>query len=116
MNTFQETFGFVGAICAGIAILAVFFTGLGYFKKGVRGPGVKTLSGFIRDGKLVNVHLSGSRTLEGVRFIGVTESNSIKGEIPYQLTGMVVFETKSRSRVMVRGDSVKMIEESEQSA
>lgn len=112
MDTFYHVFGFVAALCAGIIILAVFFTALSYFKRVVRGPGVVTVSGFIRDGKWVSVQLTGGRALQRVRFIGFSEQNSAKGgAIPYQLSSMAVFETEQEARILVRADSIRMIEE-----
>ena len=113
MNTFNETFGFIFALCAGVMILAVFFTTLGYLKRGVRGPGVLKMKGFVREGKRINVHLASGRTLDNFQFVGFTEQNSVKGAIPYQLASMAVFESKTGSRVMVRADSIRMIEEIE---
>jgi hypothetical protein len=112
MDTFYQIFGFVAALCAGIIILAVFFTALSYFKRVVRGPGVVTVSGFIRDGKLVCVQLTGGRALQRVRFIGFSEQSSAKGgAIPYQLSSMAVFETEQGARILVRAESIRMIEE-----
>jgi hypothetical protein len=112
MDTFYQVFGFVAALCAGIIILAVFFTAVGYFKTVVHGPGIKSVTGFVREGKSLNVHLSAGRTLERVRFIGFTGQSSAKGGgIPYQLSSMAVFETEQGARLLVRSDSIKMIEE-----
>jgi hypothetical protein len=62
VDLFYQTFGFVAAICAGIAILTVFFTAVGYFKRATRGFDVVKMKGFIKDGKLVNVYLSDGKS------------------------------------------------------
>jgi len=112
MDTFYKAFGIITAFCAGIIILAVFFTALSYLKRIVQGPGVNTVSGFIREGKRVCVHLTGGRALQRVRFIGFSEPGSVKGgAIPYHLSSMVVFETEQEARILVRADSIRMIEE-----
>jgi hypothetical protein len=112
MDTFYQVFGFVAALCAGIIILAIFFTFLSYFKRVVRGPGVVTVSGFIREGKWVTVQLTGGRALQRVRFVGFTDHGSTKGgAIPYHLMSMAVFETEQGARILVRADSIRMIEE-----
>jgi hypothetical protein len=113
METFYQVFGFVGAICAGIIILAGFFTALNYFKTTVQGPDVLTVKGFVREGKLVNVHLAPGRTLEKVRFIGFTSHGSVKGggPVPYQLSSMAVLESSQGNRVLVRAESIRSIEE-----
>jgi hypothetical protein len=112
MDTFYQVFGFVAALCAGIVILTFFFTALSYFKRVVRGSGVVSVSGFVLEGKRLNVHLSAGRILQRVRLVGFTDQISAKGEaIPYQLSSMAVFETEQRARILVRGDSIRMIEE-----
>ena len=113
MDLFYQTFGFVVAICAGIIILTVFFTAIGYFKRATRGFDVVKLKGFIKDGRLVNVYLSGGKSVLGVRLVGFTDQGSGKGGVPYQLSHMVVLETVKGARVLVRSDAVRMIEELE---
>ena len=116
MDTFYQVFGFVAAVCSGVIILVAFFTGLSYLKRTTRGFDVVKLKGFIKDGKLINVHLSGGKSLLGVRFIGFTDPSTGKGGIPYQLSSMVVLETTKGARVFIRADSVRMIEEVENDA
>ncbi len=113
MDLFYQTLGFVVAICAGIIILTLFFTAVGYFKGATRGFDVVKLKGFIKDGKLVNVHLTGGKSVLGVRLLGFTDQGSGKGGVPYQLSHMVVLETVKGARVLVRSDAVRMIEELE---
>jgi hypothetical protein len=113
MDTFYQVFGFVAAICVGIIVLTAFFTAVGYFKSKTRGFDILKLKGFIKDGKLINVHLSGGKSLVGVRFVGFTDQNVGKGGVPYQLSSMVILETTKGSRIFIRADSVKMIEEVE---
>ena len=112
MDKFYQPFVIVAALCAGIIILAVFFTALGYFKQAVSGSDVVTVKGFVREGKRVSVHLSAGRTLQRVQFVGFTGQGSVKrGAIPYQLSHMAVFETEQGARILIRADSIKMIEE-----
>jgi hypothetical protein len=42
--------------------------------------------------------------------VGFTDPNSMKG-VPYQLNNMVVFETTGGKRVLLRADTLRMIEE-----
>ncbi len=111
MDTFNQVFGFVAAVSLGIIILTVFFTGVGYFKRATRGFDVVKMKGFIKDGRLINVHLSSGKILSGVRFIGFTDQSAGRTAIPHQLSGMVVLETTAGARVYVRADSVRMFEE-----
>ena len=113
MDTFYQVFGFVAALCAGIIILTVFFTAVGYFKRATRGFDVVKLKGFIKDGKLINVYLSGGKSVLGVRFVGFTDQSAGKSGVPYQFSSMVVLETTKGARVLIRSDSVRMIEEVE---
>ena len=113
MDLFYQTFGFVAAICAGIIILTVFFTAISYFKRATRGFDVVKLKGFIKDGKRVNVYLSGGKSVLGVRLVGFTDQSAGKGGVSYQLSHMVVLETAKGARVLVRSDAVRMIEEVE---
>ena len=116
MDTFYQVFGFVAALCAGIIILTGFFTAVSYFKRATRGFEVVKMKGFIKDGRLINVHLSSGKTLLGVRFIGFTDQSVGKGGVPYQLASMVVLETATSARVYVRADSVRMFEEVDHAA
>ena len=111
MNTFYETFGFVAALCAGVIILAVFFTSLGYFKRAIHKSGIVAVSDFVRKDKRVSVQLRSGRTLPNVRFLGFTESSSANGAIPHQLSCMAVFESEDSRRIMIRADSIALIEE-----
>ena len=71
------------------------------------------MKGFIKDGKLINVHLTSGQSLLGVRFIGFTDQSSGRAAIPHQLSSMVVLETAKKARVYARANSVRMFEEVE---
>jgi len=116
MDTFYQVFGFVAAISLGIIILTTFFAVIGYFKRATRGFDIVKMKGFIKDGRLINVHLSSGKTLLGVRFIGFTDQVSGKGGVSYNLSHMVVLETSKGARVYVRSDSVRIFEEVENAA
>jgi hypothetical protein len=116
MDIFYQVFGFVAAVSLGIMILTVFFTIIGYFKRATRGFDVVKMKGFIKDGRLINVHLSSGKLLSGVRMIGFTDQSAGGKAIPRQLSGMVVLETTAGARVYVRADSVRMFEEIDHAA
>jgi len=113
METFYQVFGFVAAICIGIIVLSVFFTGVGYFKRKTQGFDIVKMKGFIKDGRLVNIHLSNGMNYRGVRFIGFSDQSSAKGGVPHQLSQMVVCETEKGARVLFRPEAVRIIEEIE---
>ena len=102
MDTFYQVLGFVAALCIGIMVLTAFFTAVGYVKGRTRGFEVLKLKGFITDGKLLNIHLRGGKSVHGVRLVGFTEQSVGKGGVPYQLSSMVIFETVWRIHEMAR--------------
>ncbi|MFT4589775.1 MAG: hypothetical protein ACI8QF_003896 [Limisphaerales bacterium] len=111
MDTFYNVFGFVAAICAGIVILALFFTALGLFNRKTRGFSLVRWKGFIKEGRLVNVVMKDGKSSQGLRFLGFTDQGASTQGIPYQLAGMVVLEKATGARIFIRADSVKLIEE-----
>jgi hypothetical protein len=113
METFFQVFGFVAAVSLGIIILTVLFTTVGYFKRVTRGFDIVKMKGFIKNGCIINVHLSSGKILAGVRFIGFTDQATGRGGVPYQLASVVVLETAKKARIYVRADSVRMFEEIE---
>jgi len=113
MDTFNQVFGFVAAICIGIMMLTLFFTGIGYFKSRTRGFDIVKLKRFIKDDRVVNIHLSNGKVYQRVRFVGFTDQSSAKRGIPYPLSQMVVCEREPGSRVFFRADAVRVIEEME---
>ena len=113
MDTFYQVFGFIAAICIGIMVLTVFFTGLSYLKNRTRGFDIVRMKGFIKDGKMVNIHLGSGAVYRGVRFVGFSDQSSAKGGVPFQLAQMVVCETQKGARVLFRPEAVRIIEEVE---
>ena len=113
METFNQVLGLVAAICIGIIVLTVFFTGIGYFKRRTASFDIVTLKRFIKDDRVVNVHLSGGRTYSGVRFVGFTDRSSVKSGVPFSFSQMVVCETAKGARIFFRADAVRVIEEVE---
>jgi hypothetical protein len=118
MDIFKETFypvlGIIVAVCVGIIILTLFFTTINYFRRATLGFDVVKMKGFIKDGKLINIYLNGGKSVLGVRFVGFTDRLAGKGGIPFQFSGMVVLETIKGARILVRAESVRMIEEVEE--
>ena len=93
--------------------MSVFCTAVGYFKSRTRDFDIVKMKGFIKDGRLVNVHLSSGLICRRVRFVGFSAQSSTKGGVPSQLSQMVVFETVNGARVFFRPDAVRIIEENE---
>jgi hypothetical protein len=111
MDIFYQVFGVVMAIALGIMVLTVFFTGVGYFKRRTASFDVVKLKRFIKDGRVVNVHLSSGKIFSSVKFVGFTDQSSSKGSIPFSLSQMVVCETAKGARIFFRAEAVRVIEE-----
>jgi hypothetical protein len=91
--------------------LTLFFTVLGFLKRTIGGTSVLPGAGFVRSGKLVRVHLRDGHVTPKIRFIGFGDSNTKNAAIPHQLSSMMVFETEAGARLMIRADSIKIVEE-----
>lgn len=82
IETFS-TFG-VGILCAvpGIIALAIFFTALSWLSGRGAKPETMAVRGVLKKDTWVTVHMSGAETFERVRFIGFTNTESIKTHLP----------------------------------
>lgn len=114
MELFYSTFGVVAAICAGVAILAIFFSVLSRVMRAVSSSDIRVVRGFVKDERLINVHFTHGEMASAVKFIGFTDASSAKsGRIPYHFSGMLVCETVTGARRFIRADKIQMIEEIE---
>src|SRR5262249_8228915 len=104
--------GVVAALCIGVVFMTGFFIIISSIGRAIRGEKI-IKAGIGRDGKLINVHLRGVRTLQSVRFLGYQQIGSSKGGVPYPLAVMAAFESPSGNRILVRPDTIMMIEEIE---
>lgn len=109
IETFS-TFG-VGILCAvlGIIALAVFFTVLNRLSSSGSKPETMAVRGVLKKDTWATVHMSGAETFERVRFIGFTNTESIKTHLPYDLNGMVILEDQEGRRFLVRAKAIRMI-------
>jgi hypothetical protein len=105
-----STFG-VGILCVvlGIIALAVFFTALSSFNTRGTKPGTMAVRGVLKKDTWATVHMQGGETFERVRFIGFTNTESIKTHLPYDLNGMVILEDQDGRRYLVRAKAIRMI-------
>jgi small nuclear ribonucleoprotein (snRNP)-like protein len=110
METFIDWISVIGAICIGVMALTVFFTLLNAIQRHFSKTAIIKLKGVFKTSEWLNVHLNGAKTIERVKFVGYTDPNSMKG-VPYHLNNMVVFETADGKRVLLRADTIRMIEE-----
>jgi hypothetical protein len=109
IETFS-TFG-VGILCIalGIMALAIFFGALSWL--GSRGAKPETIAvrGILKKDTWATVHMSGAEMFERVRFIGFTNTESIKTHLPHDLNGMVIQEDPESKQYIVRAKAIRMI-------
>ncbi len=110
MEIFIMWFSPIVAICLGIMMLGVFFTLLGRFRGQFSSATFIKIKKLLNQSDFVTVYLTAGKTISDVRFVGFTDSQSLKG-VPYQLSHLVVFETADGRRILLRADAIKMIEE-----
>lgn len=89
--------------------LAIFFTILSRLNQSGAKPNTMAVRGILKKDTWATVHMSGSETFECVRFIGFTNTESIKTHLPYELNGMVILEDPDKRRFLVRAKAIRMI-------
>jgi len=113
LHPFIETVSVAGGIAAAIVgaviILTLFYRGLTWLTKGAK-PDRLEVAGILKKNTLANVHVAGHKPFERVRFLGYTNSESMKTHLPWELNGMVILEDESQARFLVRAKDIKMIE------
>ena len=109
IETFSS-FG-VGILCfvLGVIALAIFFTALHWLTSSGAKPETMAVRGVLKKDTWATVHMSGAETFERVRFIGFTNTDSIKTHLPYDLNGMVILEDPEGRRYLVRAKAIRMI-------
>lgn len=109
IETFSS-FG-IGVLCLalGIMALAVFFTMLSWLGNRGAKPETMAVRGVLKKDTWATVHMSGAETFERVRFVGFTNTESIKTHLPYDLNGMVILEDQEGRRFLVRAKAIRMI-------
>jgi len=101
----------VGVLCIvlGIMALGIFFSVLGRINQGGAKPETMSVRGVLKKDTWAKVYMSGAETFERVRFIGFTNTESIKTHLPYELNGMVILEDEQGCRFLVRAKAIRMI-------
>jgi len=108
-----ETFSGFGVqilcLALGIMALGVFFTALSWLGgRGTR-PEAIAVRGVLKKDTWATVHTSGAETFERVRFVGFTNTESVKTHLPYDLNGMVILEDQDGTRFLIRAKAIRMI-------
>lgn len=113
MHPFVETISIAGAvvavIVAAIVVLTLFFRGLSWISSAGSVPDTIAVRGVLKKDTLATVHLSGGELFERVRFIGFTNTETMKTRLPYELNGMVILEDEKKQRYLVRAKNIRMI-------
>ena len=113
MHPFIETISIVGAIVlaisGGIVMLTLFFRGMSWLSGGAK-PETIAVRGVLKKETLATIHMTGGKVFERVRFVGFTNSETMKTHLPYELNGMVILEDEQQHRYLVRAKNIQMIE------
>ena len=106
-----STFG-VAIVCIalGIMALAIFFTILSRITSGGAKPDTMAVRGVLKKDTWTTVHMTGSEVFDRVRFVGFTNTESLKTRLPYELNGMVILEDPDQRRYLVKAKGIRMIE------
>ena len=101
----------VGVLCVvvGVMALAVFFTVLARINSGGTKPDTMSVRGVLKRNTWATVHMTGSEIFDRVRFVGFTNTESMKTRLPYELNGMVILEDAQKRRFLVRAKAIRMI-------
>jgi hypothetical protein len=112
MHPFIETISIAGgigaAIVAAVILLTLFYRGLSWITGGEK-PDTIAVRGVLKKNTLAIVHVAGHTPFERVRFIGFTNSQTMKTHLPWELNGMVILEDETKTRFLVRAKDIKMI-------
>lgn len=115
MELFGRVFGVVLAICAGVILLTLFSKLMNLVERPRRAIVVR-IDGLLNGGRMVNIHFANGKQISAVMLVGFTNEKSTKGMLPYQFIRMLVCETSTGSRMLIRPDAVRIIEEIESPA
>ena len=112
-QTAIEMFSSVGVatlcLVLGIMALAIFFQVLSWFKESGEKPNTIAVRGLLTKDTWATVYMSGSETFERVKFVGFTNTASLKTQLPYELNGMVILEDPDGCQFLVRAKAIRMI-------
>ena len=112
MQTFLEAVSVTGAIAvavvAAIIVLTLFYRGLAWLGSGESLDRI-SMRGVTKQGTRATVYVAGRKPFERVRIVGVTDSQDMKANLPWELSGMVVLEDELETRFVVRAKDIKMI-------
>ncbi len=90
-------------------LLAIFFTLLSRINRSGAKPETIAVRGILKKDTWATVHMTSSETFERVRFIGFTNTDSMKTRLPHELNGMVILEDPDKRRFLVRAKAIRMI-------
>lgn len=109
MQTFIEAISIVGAIVGTVVTLTLFYRGLAWLMGEGSNPETISVRGVLTKETLATIHLAGGRKFDRVRFVGFTNTESVKTRLPHELRGMVILEDEQRQRYLVRAKDIQMV-------
>ncbi|MFH1747443.1 MAG: hypothetical protein ABIG44_10415 [Planctomycetota bacterium] len=111
MEYFIQWLSAIGAICIGVMLLAAFFMITSAIGRRVSSAKTVLVKGFLPEAKRVDVILTSGKVIKSVTFQGFTSRASEKNHVPHHLANMAVFHDANGRRIMIRPDSIRIIEE-----
>ncbi|MEJ7591386.1 MAG: hypothetical protein WKF77_07545 [Planctomycetaceae bacterium] len=113
MHPFVETISIAGGVAAAIVgaivVLTLFYRGLSWLSGAGSKLGTIDVRGVLKKDTIATIHLAGGDIFERVRFIGFTNTETMKAHLPFELNGMVILEDEQKTRFLVRAKNIKMI-------
>ncbi|PQO46759.1 hypothetical protein [Blastopirellula marina] len=105
-----STFGVVVlCIVLGVITLAIFFNLLGRLENRAAKADTIAIRGVLKKSTWATVYMTGAETFERVRFVGFTNADSIKTQLPFELNGMVILEDEAGRKFIIRAKAIRMI-------
>ncbi|MEX1229129.1 MAG: hypothetical protein WEB58_02740 [Planctomycetaceae bacterium] len=113
MHPFEETVSVAGGIAAAVVgvviVLTLFYRILYWMTDAGAKPDTISIRGVLSKETYATVYLGGNEQFDRVRFVGFTNSETLKTHLPYELNGMVILEDEQQRRFLVRAKSIRMI-------
>jgi len=112
MHPFIETVSIAGGVAAAIVgaivVLTLFYRCIAWISGGKK-PDSIAVRGVLKKHTLATVHVAGGKSFERVRFVGFTNTQTMKTHLPFELNGMVILEDETKTRFLVRARDIRMI-------
>lgn len=109
LDTISLVGGFAVVIVAAFIVIALFVCMLMWFGNKKSNSKSISIDSVLDNEQLVSVYLKGNSPLKDVRFVGITDAESVTTRLPGQLGGMIVLEDEQKRSYLVRANDIRMI-------